>query len=93
MNIRLCHTREHEKTILFISRVKVQPKGLPPNDALDAAIEMEPDGIFLLFDGDTRADVAAHLRRSNRSTDLISGENIRVPIHTLGFYILMSSKG
>lgn len=75
-----------KKTMNWISQVKVQSKGKPPNDALDAAIELEPDGIFLLFDGDTRVDVAEHLRRTNRTNDLVSGVNIRVPIHTLGFY-------
>jgi hypothetical protein len=60
--------------------------GKPPNDALEKAIEMDPDGIFLLFDGDTKVDVAAHLRKVNRSYDIISGESIRVPVHTIGFY-------
>ncbi|MDZ4851876.1 MAG: hypothetical protein SGI77_21515 [Pirellulaceae bacterium] len=75
-----------QKTLNWIERVRIQPKGLPPNNALLDAIKMEPDGIFLLFDGDTTVDVAAYLRKANRSNDLISGETPLVQIHTIGFY-------
>lgn len=74
-----------QKTLSWVSRVKIQG-GAPPNDALEAAIEMDPDGIFLLFDGDTSVDVAANLRKTNRTQDIISGETPRVSIHTIGFY-------
>jgi hypothetical protein len=75
-----------QKALLWIDRVRVQEKGLPPNLALSEAIKMDPDGIFLLFDGDTRVDVAAFLRKANRSDDFISGDTPSVPIHTIGFY-------
>jgi hypothetical protein len=75
-----------QKTLNWIERIRVQTNGLPPNNALNQAIKMEPDGIFLLFDGDTTADVAAFLRKVNRSEDLISGGEPMVPIHTIGFY-------
>jgi hypothetical protein len=74
-----------ERTARWVQRVPIRG-GRPPNDALDRAIELSPDAIFLLFDGETKVDVAAHLRRSNRVVDLLLGEQVKVPIHTLGFY-------
>ncbi len=75
-----------QKSLAWIDRVRVQEKGLPPNNALNEAIKMDPDGIFLLFDGDTTVDVAAYLRKANRSDDIISGGAPLVPIHTIGFF-------
>ena len=49
----------------------------------------EPDAIYLLTDGVTRVkDVAAIVRNQNRIQDLIHGEQVRVPIHTIAFYTL-----
>lgn len=62
--------------------------GGPPNDALAMAIDKQPDAIYLLTDGVTSVDVATFLRERNRISDLIAGEQIRVPIHTIAFYSL-----
>ncbi len=62
--------------------------GGPPNDALELAISKEPDAIYLLTDGVTQSDVLGFLRRKNRVQDLIFGEQVRVPIHTIAFYSL-----
>ncbi len=75
-----------QKALSWIERVRVQDNGKAPNDALKKAIDMDPDGIFLLFDGDTTVDVPAFLRKANRTSDLITGDQPLVPIHTLGFY-------
>ncbi len=75
------------KTIDWLGRVQVQKEGLPPNNALTEAIAMQPDGIFLLFDGDTKVDVAKHLQRINRSDDIISAGMPKVPIHVIHFYL------
>jgi hypothetical protein len=74
-----------QKTIAWIERVKIE-KGASPNKALERAIHMDPDGIFLLFDGETTVDVPTFLRKVNRSNDIITGDQPLVPIHTLGFY-------
>ncbi len=74
------------KTIDWLSRVQVQKEGLPPNNALAEAIGMQPDGIFLLFDGDTKVDVAKYLRRVNRSDDILSAGMPKVPIHVVHFF-------
>ncbi len=74
------------KTIDWMSRVQVQKEGLPPNNALAEAIGMQPDGIFLLFDGDTKADVAKFLRRVNRSDDILTAGLPKVPIHVIHFF-------
>ncbi len=74
-----------EKAGRWIQSVMIRG-GRPPNDALSMAIEMEPDAVFLLFDGDTKVDVPAYLRKANRVYDIVAGETVRVPIHTIGFY-------
>ncbi len=74
------------KTIDWLSRVQVQKEGLPPNNALAQAIGMQPDGIFLLFDGDTKVDVAKYLRRVNRSDDILTAGMPKVPIHVVHFF-------
>jgi hypothetical protein len=72
-------------TIQWVQRIPIRG-GKAPNDALEAAIALEPDAIFLLFDGDTQVDVASHLRRINRYDDLLQGTVPRVSIHTIGIY-------
>ena len=74
------------KTIEWLNRVQVQKDGLPPNNALTEAIAMQPDGIFLLFDGDTKSDVAKYLRKANRSDDILSLGTPKVPIHVIHFF-------
>ncbi|GIW99612.1 MAG: hypothetical protein KatS3mg111_2945 [Pirellulaceae bacterium] len=60
--------------------------GAPPIKALELAISLEPDAIYLLTDGVTTVDVAGYLREVNRVHDLIYGEQVKVPIHTIAFY-------
>ncbi len=74
------------KTIDWLNRVQVQKEGLPPNNALAEAIGMQPDAIFLLFDGDTKVDVAKFLRRINRTDDILSAGMPKVPIHVVHFF-------
>ena len=74
------------KTFDWLRQVQVQKDGWPPNDALSQAIAMQPDGIFLLFDGDTKVDVAKFLRRENRSDDVLSGGVPKVVIHVIHFF-------
>ena len=74
------------KTIDWLSLVRIQKEGLSPNHALEGAIGMQPDGIFLLFDGDTKVDVAKFLRRVNRTDDILNFGTPKVPIHVVHFY-------
>ncbi len=74
-----------QATIEWMQTIRIRG-GKSPNDVLDLAIDMSPDGIFLLFDGDTRVDVAKHLEKTNRIDDILSGRVPRIPIHTVGFY-------
>ncbi len=68
----------------WVPTVKIQ-KGKHPGEAIELAIEKDPDAIFLLFDGATTIDLLARVKRVNRVTDLISGERPKVPINTLRF--------
>ena len=61
-------------------------RGAPPDEALERAIELEMDAIYFLADGATKRDVPGLLRTKNRTSDFISGEQIRVPIHAIAFY-------
>jgi hypothetical protein len=76
---------EHARRWIDSLRIDI---GAPPNDALKLAIETEPDAIYLLTDGVTKVDVAKFLREENRVSDLIAGEQVRVPIHCIAFYSL-----
>ena len=69
----------------WIESLRIE-RGAPPNDALLHAIEIEPDAIYLLADGATKIDVPGFLRTKNRTSDFISGEQVRVPIHAIAFY-------
>lgn len=57
--------------------------------ALKLAIEREPDAIYLLTDGETKTDVAGFLRKENRTSDFVSGEQVTVPIHSIAYYSLL----
>lgn len=74
------------QTIDWMRQVQVQKDGWPPNEALAQAIAMQPDGIFLLFDGDTKVDVAKFLRRENRTDDILSAGEPKVAIHVVHFF-------
>lgn len=62
--------------------------GAPPNKALEYAIELEPDAIYLLSDGVTKVDVAEFLRETNQVESLFGDTQIRVPIHPIAYYSL-----
>jgi len=74
------------QTIDWMRQVQVQKDGWPPNEALAQAIAMQPDGIFLLFDGDTKVDVAKFLRQENRTDDILSAGAPKVAIHVIHFF-------
>ena len=63
-------------------------RGGPPNEALAWAIHREPDAIYLLTDGVTKVDVCAFLRKQNRTDDIVSGPQVRVPIHAIAYFSL-----
>lgn len=69
----------------WIETLRIE-RGAPPNAALIHAIELEPDAIYLLADGATKIDLPEFLRSKNRTSDFISGEQVRVPIHAIAFY-------
>lgn len=70
----------------WMNRVAIQKDGWPPNDALEQAIAMQPDGIFMLFDGETKVDVAKFLRQINRTDDILSEGAPKVPVHVIHFF-------
>ncbi|MEM7474427.1 MAG: hypothetical protein AAF483_05485 [Planctomycetota bacterium] len=77
----------------WLMGVKIGNSGGPPKKAIEFAIEKEPDAIYLLTDGVTSVkDVAETIRDSNTISDLILGEQIRVPIHTIAYYSLKGER-
>lgn len=76
-----------EKAVQWLRKVTVQPDGKPPIDAMKSALELQPDGIFLLFDGDTKLDNWTQvIRKLNTSEGLLSDGEAKVPIHVIHFF-------
>lgn len=76
-----------EKAVHWLRKITIQKDGKPPIDAIKSALELEPDGIFLLFDGDTKLDNWTQLvRRLNTVDGLLSDGAIGVPIHVIHFF-------
>ncbi len=71
----------------WIETVSIET-GASPMRALEAAVKLEPDAIYLLTDGVTSVDVPKKVREFNRTTDLINGEQVMVPIHAIAYYSL-----
>jgi hypothetical protein len=71
----------------WIETVRIET-GASPMRALETAVELEPDAIYLLTDGVTTVDVPKKVREFNRVTDLINGEQVKVPIHAIAYYSL-----
>lgn len=73
----------------WLMGVKIGNSGGPPKKAIELAIDKEPDAIYLLTDGVTSVkDVAETILAKNTVSDLIMGDQIRVPIHTIAYYSL-----
>jgi hypothetical protein len=76
-----------EKTAQWIQRLSIQKNGRHPHDAIREALAMQPDGIFLLFDGKTSSkDWRERINTLNRTDDLFSQGDVKVPIHVVHFF-------
>ncbi|MCU0709198.1 MAG: hypothetical protein MUF23_12990 [Pirellula sp.] len=76
-----------QRAVQWIGRAAIQKDGRAPIEALREAIAMQPDGIFVLFDGDTKVDNwTTKIRELNRSDDFLSMGEIKVPIHVVHFF-------
>lgn len=75
------------KAVQWMQNVKIQPEGKVPIEAVRVALEMDPDGIFLLFDGDTKLDNWTEaIAELNRSDGLLGDGTPMVPIHVIHFF-------
>jgi hypothetical protein len=76
-----------EKTVQWVKRTAIQKDGRHPVDAMRQAIAMKPDGIFLLFDGDTKVEAwTGMINTLNRTDDWLSQGEVRTPIHVVHFF-------
>lgn len=76
-----------EKAMQWLQNTSIQTDGRVPVDAVREAMEMDPDGIFLLFDGDTKLDNWVHsVTELNRSDGFLSDGAPGVPIHVIHFF-------
>jgi hypothetical protein len=74
-----------QKLAVWVNNITTQ-QGRFPLDALDAAIEVDPDAIYLMFDGATSRDsLLKDIEEINRVTDLISGTMPKCAINTIRF--------
>jgi hypothetical protein len=71
-------------------RVQATIAGGNQTTVLQAALELEPDAIFYLTDGEmtesVQRNVLEMLRDANRISDVLEGEVVRVPIHSIAFH-------
>jgi hypothetical protein len=75
------------KAVQWMHNSQIQPEGKVPIDAVREALEMDPDGIFLLFDGDTKLDNWTEaIAELNRSDGLLGDGTPKVPIHVVHFF-------
>lgn len=75
------------KAVQWLQNAKIQAEGKVPIEAVREALEMDPDGIFLLFDGDTKLDNWAEaIAEMNRSDGLLGDGTPKVPIHVIHFF-------
>ena len=76
-----------EKSVQWLRKITIQKDGKPPIEAVKSALELQPDGIFLLFDGDTKLDNWTQVvRKLNTSQGLLSDGGTQVPIHVIHFF-------
>jgi hypothetical protein len=76
-----------EKSVQWLRKITIQKDGKPPIEAVKSALELQPDGIFLLFDGDTKLDNWTQVvRKLNTSEGLLSDGGTQVPIHVIHFF-------
>lgn len=76
-----------QKAVTWLTKVTIQQDGRPPIEAVKSALELEPDGIFLLFDGTTKLDNWTQMvRKLNTNQGLLSDGSPRVPIHVIHFF-------
>jgi hypothetical protein len=81
---------QHAFRWLQTQRVEATIPGGNQTTVLQAAIELEPDAIFYLTDGQmsdsVQRNVLQLLRRLNRVTDVVEGEVVRIPVNTIAFH-------
>jgi hypothetical protein len=76
-----------DKTVQWIRRASIQKEGRHPADAVRQALSMQPDGIFLLFDGDTKVETWIEMiKDSNRTDEWFGTAEVNVPIHVVHFF-------
>jgi hypothetical protein len=76
-----------ENAVRWLQKMTIQKDGKPPIEAVKTALEFEPDGIFLLFDGATKLDNWTQVvRKLNTSEGLLSDGGTQVPIHVIHFF-------
>jgi hypothetical protein len=76
-----------EKAVQWLQKITIQTDGKPPIEAIKSALDLQPDGIFLLFDGATKLDNWTQVvRKLNTSQGLLSDGGTQVPIHVIHFF-------
>lgn len=77
----------------WLNTLEIGPGG-GQSKVLEAALELEPDAIFYLTDGEMTSGVEDYifkmLRTNNRVSDIVEGELVRIPINAIAYY---SEKG
>ena len=61
-------------------------RGRAPYEPLEFALELKPDVIFLLSDGEFPVGIESLLRERNRVENLFGESRIRSIVHTIGYH-------
>ncbi len=83
-------TKENlQTTVNWLGMLQVGPGG-GQSDVIKAALELEPDAIFYLTDGEMTTGVQDYifkmLRNENRVSDIVEGQIVRVPINAIAYH-------
>lgn len=82
----VCATPENKQALQrWAMRVKLE-RGAPPDDALEFALTLRPDVIFLLSDGEFPERIETLLSTRNRNINLFGDMGPISTVHTIGYH-------
>jgi hypothetical protein len=79
-------TPQHKRALKQWAMGIKMDRGQAPYEPLEFALELRPDVIFLLSDGEFPAGIKTLLRERNRVENLFGENRIRSIIHTIGYH-------
>lgn len=82
VELLVANAENREKVSRWLNR-QYPNGGTYPRQAVMASLEVEPDAIFLLSDGEIQDNTREFLLASNRNRDNGQGDYSKIPVHTI----------